>query len=296
MRVTALAGVPYTYELFDRCGFMDKPLPALRTLTQAGGRLPAESVRRYADWAAARGVAFFVMYGQTEATARMAYLPPDRLAAHPDCIGVAIPGGSFSLIDGDGSEIAAAGTPGELVYRGPNVMMGYAADAADLARGAEVEALATGDIAERTADGLYRIVGRTSRFCKPFGLRISLDEVEAALRRHGWRGVAAGDDSLIAIDTLDSVSPDTVAEALAAEFKLAPAPVRRRARRRLPAAAVGQGRLPRHARRRQGRAAPLPNPTMRRAPSRRRLPAPSTAMPSAPATASRRWAAIRSAM
>lgn len=222
--VTSLAGVPYTYEMLDRAGFADRAPATLRTLTQAGGRLPPEAVTRWGAWAAARGVRLFVMYGQTEATARMAYLPPDRLAAHPDCIGVAIPGGSFAL-RGDDGPIATADTPGELIYTGPNVMMGYASSPADLARGPEVEALATGDIAVRTDTGLYRIVGRKSRFAKPFGLRIDLDEVEATLRRNGWQGVATGDDALIAVEVTGGIDAATATGILATSFKLAPAAV-----------------------------------------------------------------------
>jgi acyl-coenzyme A synthetase/AMP-(fatty) acid ligase len=117
--------VPYTYELLERIGFRDKAVASLRTLTQAGGRLAPALVTTYARWAKDRGVRFFVMYGQTEATARMAYLPPDRTLAQPESIGVAIPGGSFRLIDADGREIDQPDTVGELVYVGPNVMMGY---------------------------------------------------------------------------------------------------------------------------------------------------------------------------
>jgi acyl-CoA synthetase (AMP-forming)/AMP-acid ligase II len=218
---TSLAGVPYTYELLDRISFATAAPSSLRTLTQAGGRLPPEAVMRWGKWAAARGARFFVMYGQTEATARMAFLPPASMAAHPDCIGVAIPGGSFTLRDDAGAVVTSAEAPGELIYRGPNVMMGYAETAADLARGSELDELATGDLAVRNVAGLYRIVGRKSRFAKPFGLRISLDEVEAAVRRHGWRGVATGDDSLIAVEVLGNAEPAAVAAALAADFKLA---------------------------------------------------------------------------
>lgn len=163
------------------------------------------------------------MYGQTEATARMAHLPPDLLRDNPDCIGIAIPGGRFTLVAADGAVIDAAATPGELVYSGPNVMMGYAEAPADLCRGPEVTALHTGDIAERTDHGIYRIVGRASRFSKIVGLRISLDEVEAALARHGWHGVATGDDQLIAIALTGNPAPAAVAARLAGEFKLPPA-------------------------------------------------------------------------
>ncbi|MGE2712478.1 AMP-binding protein [Mycolicibacterium litorale] len=183
---TTFAGVPYTFDLLDRVDFATMDLPHLRYITQAGGRLEPERVRRYAELGAARGWQLFVMYGATEATARMAYLPPDLAADHPGCIGQPIPGGSFTIepLDGWPADDAA----GELVYRGANVMMGYAHDAADLSRGAEVDALHTGDIARRRPDGLYEVIGRSSRFVKMFGLRIDLQRVETALRD---RGVAA---------------------------------------------------------------------------------------------------------
>ena len=94
---TALAAVPYTFDLLDRVGFGAMDLPSLRYVTQAGGRLAPERVRRYAALGRERGWDLFVMYGQTEATARMAYLPPDLALTSPGSIGVPIPGGSFHL-------------------------------------------------------------------------------------------------------------------------------------------------------------------------------------------------------
>ncbi|HVF75683.1 MAG TPA: AMP-binding protein [Acidimicrobiales bacterium] len=167
---TSLAGVPYTFEMLDRVGFDGMHLPSLRVVTQAGGRLAPERVQRFAALGERKGWRFFVMYGQAEATARMAYLPPELATSYPDCIGVPVPGGSF--------EIAA---DGELVYRGPNVMMGYASQPADLALGATVDALHTGDLARRTPEGLYQVVGRRGRFVKLFGLRIDLDHLERTL-------------------------------------------------------------------------------------------------------------------
>jgi acyl-CoA synthetase (AMP-forming)/AMP-acid ligase II len=218
---TSLAGVPYTYELLERIGFRDKTLPTLRTLTQAGGRLAPDLVTTYARWAKDRGVRFFVMYGQTEATARMAYLPPDRTLAQPQSIGVAIPGGSFQLIDAEGAVIEAPDTVGELVYTGPNVMMGYAQAAEDLALGQDLTELRTGDLAARDANGLYRIAGRMSRFAKVYGLRVSLDEVEAlAGRVGGARGVAVSDDEAVYVAFTEPVDGPAVIRALASEYKL----------------------------------------------------------------------------
>jgi acyl-CoA synthetase (AMP-forming)/AMP-acid ligase II len=179
-RATSLAGVPYTFELLDRVGFAEMDLPHLRYVTQAGGRLAPERVARWAAAGRARGWDLFVMYGQTEATARMAYLPPDLAAAHPGTIGVPIPGGSFAL-EPAGDDPAAGGDVGELLYAGPNVMLGYATEPGDLALGRTVDVLRTGDLARRTAEGLYEIVGRRSRFAKLLGLRIDLDRAEAVL-------------------------------------------------------------------------------------------------------------------
>ncbi len=120
------------------------------------------------------------MYGQTEATARMAYLRPEDSARFPGAIGRPIPGGSFTLRAVEGRTDGA----GELVYRGPNVMLGYAEQPADLAVGRTIDELATGDLARYDPVGdVYEIVGRKSRFVKPFGVRIDLDAVESWLRR-----------------------------------------------------------------------------------------------------------------
>jgi Acyl-CoA synthetases (AMP-forming)/AMP-acid ligases II len=217
---TSIAGVPYTYEMLERTGFRQKVPASLRTMTQAGGRLSPELAAKYAECARKHGVQFFVMYGQTEATARMAYMPPELLTAYPDCIGIPIPGGSFRLIDGAGAEIHEIETPGELVYSGPNIMLGYALEQSDLAKGRELNELRTGDLAIRNGEGLYKIVGRKSRFLKLFGLRISLDEVENFLAGSEIRALATGDDSLLAICLLSGEQPDEVAQLLSKQLSL----------------------------------------------------------------------------
>ncbi|MCZ7456301.1 AMP-binding protein [Streptomyces sp. WMMC940] len=195
-RGTTFAGVPYTFDLLDRIGFAGMDLPHLRYVTQAGGRLAPERVAHYAGLGQRRGWDLVVMYGQTEATARMAYLPPELAAAHPEAIGVPVPGGSFSL---EPVEEAAEEGVGELVYDGPNVMLGYASTPDDLALGRTVDTLRTGDLARRTEEGLYEIVGRRSRFLKILGLRIDPQQVEAMLERHGLSALCAGDDDRLVL-------------------------------------------------------------------------------------------------
>ncbi|WP_280300795.1 AMP-binding protein [Nocardia abscessus] len=193
-RATSFAAVPYTIELLDRIGFASMTLPHLRYITQAGGKLAPDRVREYAELGREAGWDFVVMYGQTEATARMAYLPAHLASAHPDCIGIPIPGGEFTLEPVDDED-----GPRELVYRGPNVMMGYATCAADLALGATVEALRTGDLARRTPEGLYQVVGRRSRFAKIFGLRIDLERLESGLAKAGFTACCADDDAHLVV-------------------------------------------------------------------------------------------------
>ena len=196
VRATSLAGVPYTFDLLDRVGFGRMRLPSLRYVTQAGGRLAPEQVRRYAELGRRDGWELFVMYGQTEATARMAYLPPHLASSRPGAIGVPIQGGSFRLVP-----VPERPEPdtGELVYDGPNVMLGYAETAADLSLGRTATELHTGDLARRTPEGLYEIVGRRNRFVKVFGLRIDLARVEAALERHGFVAGCAGEDGELVV-------------------------------------------------------------------------------------------------
>ena len=212
---TSLAGVPYTYELLDTLGFTERAHPSLQILTPAGGCLPKDTATRYARWSQAHGVRFFVMYGQTEATARIAYVPPELLARNPDAIGLAIPGGELRLLDENGDPITTPGMSGELSYRGPNVMMGYAYGRGDLAKGREHAELLTGDMATIDAEGLYRIVGRKSRFSKIYGKRIGLDDIESILSKDGLRGYVAGDDALIAVAVTGSLDVGLLAKRLA---------------------------------------------------------------------------------
>ena len=180
-RVSSLAFVPYQYEMLRRLRFDPAKHASVRTLTQAGGRLRTELITEFAQKMAAAGGRMFVMYGQTEAAPRMATLPPERIADKLGSVGRAMPGGSFAIEDG------------EVVYRGPNVMMGYAETGADLARGDELGGvLRTGDLGELDDEGFLFITGRLKRMGKVFGVRINLDDVE----RNFPVAAVAGDDKL----------------------------------------------------------------------------------------------------
>ena len=180
---TSFGGVPYTYEMLYRLRFERMQLPALRYVTQAGGKLSPQLHEKFAQWAINSGKKFVVMYGQTEATARMSYLPAEKALEKYGSMGIAIPGGKFSLIDVDGNEVKEPETVGELVYTGDNVTLGYAECGEDLSKGDERKGrLETGDMAKFDKDGYFFIVGRKKRFLKIFGNRVNLDETEQLLK------------------------------------------------------------------------------------------------------------------
>lgn len=199
--ITSLSGVPATFEILRRMGLARMQLPSLRMLTQAGGRLRDELVQYFAESSLQHGLAFYVMYGQTEASPRISYVPPSRLLDKIGSIGIAVPGGSIE-IDPDGSE---------LVYRGPNVMLGYAAERQDLAKGDEMHGvLRTGDLARVDDEGFHFIIGRTKRFLKISGNRVNLDEVEAMLSAEFGQQIACSgrDDDLVAFSHGDAVADE----------------------------------------------------------------------------------------
>lgn len=207
---TSFAGVPHTFSLLERSGFTAQPPPpSLRYYTQAGGKLPGDAVVLFSHYAKDHDCRFYVMYGQTEAAPRIAYVPPEVIGQNPDAIGIAIPGGTITLLDDAGLPIEADGVTGELVYSGPNVMMGYGLCRGDLGRGHEHRELRTGDLAMRGEGGLYTIKGRMSRFVKIFGLRIGLDNIELQLRMAGFEAAATGSDDHLQIGVIGSgVSAD----------------------------------------------------------------------------------------
>lgn len=223
---TSFGGVPYTYEMLDRMRFQRMDLPSLRTMTQAGGKLSPALHRKFAQDAAAAGRRFVVMYGQCEATARMGYLPPERAVEKCGSMGIAIPGGTFRLIDADGRQITAPGVAGELIYEGPNVTLGYAECGEDLAKGDERGGiLQTGDMAKFDGDGYYYITGRKKRFLKIYGNRVNLDEVDGLVKEKfpDLSCASAGTDDHMYIFITDAGRTEAVKEFLARRTKLNPA-------------------------------------------------------------------------
>lgn len=190
MKVSSFCGVPYTYEIIRRLKVLERPWRHLRLLTQAGGAMNLELKRFLLEWVNDRtrnGILthLAVMYGQTEATARMSSFYLDQ---HPDkikSVGKAISGGRFwihnSSDDGQGN----------IYYYGPNVFMGYVNKREDLEKSpicykCDKKELDTGDIGWLDEDGYLYVTGRKKRFIKINGVRIGLDELEQEIENR-WK-------------------------------------------------------------------------------------------------------------
>ena len=198
---TSFTGVPYSFELLSKLRFFRMDLPDLKIVTQGGGKLTEEMWQSLVDYAKDKGKKFIATYGQSECTARMAYLPAELAATKICSIGIAEPGGQLSIINHEGVETFEGEDSGEMVYRGENVTLGYAYSKEDLLKGDENHGIMhTGDLARRDADGCYYIIGRLKRFLKIFGLRIGLDEVENLIRsNYDTDCYCSGDDEKLLI-------------------------------------------------------------------------------------------------
>ena len=222
-KATSFGGVPYTYEMLDKLMFFRRKLPDLRTMTQAGGKILPELHKKFAEYAERENKKFVVMYGQAEATARMAYLPAEKSLEKCGAMGVAIPGGRFDLIDAAGNKITQSETVGELVYTGDNVTLGYAVCGEDLAKGDERGGvLQTGDMAKFDADGYFYIVGRKKRFLKIFGNRVNLDETERLIKARfpDFECACAGVDDAMKIFVTDETKIKEVQSFVAEKTRL----------------------------------------------------------------------------
>lgn len=195
---TTFGGVPYIFEILKKLRFNKLELPSLKYITQAGGKLERELCKEFASDCAKKGIKFYVMYGQVEATARISYLPCEHVLQKPDSIGVPILGGKIWLEDENSKVVDEVSLVGELVYQGVNVSLGYAENCFDLHKGDENHGiLYTGDLAKFDKEGYYYIVGRKKRFLKMFGNRVNLDEIEQLIRYEGIDCACTGiDDTL----------------------------------------------------------------------------------------------------
>jgi acyl-coenzyme A synthetase/AMP-(fatty) acid ligase len=173
-------------------------LPSIKYMTQAGGKLSNNIIEEFANHSRNKKIDFFVMYGQTEGTARLSFLYPNKILDKLGSIGKAIPGGKFKLVNSKNKTIELSNIEGELVYVGENVMMGYANEIHHLSNGSELNnTLYTGDLAYKDEEGYFFITGRKKRFIKIYGNRFSLDEIENHVKKNEIECACTGfDDKL----------------------------------------------------------------------------------------------------
>ena len=180
-RCTGFAGVPSTYQiLLRKTRFAKRKFPALRRLQQAGGKLPNAFIREIRE--SFPRVEFFTMYGQTEATARLSYLPPERLRDKLGSIGKGLASTRLEVLREDGSPVGPGSEEiGEIVASGDNIALGYWNDAEETRRYFRGGKLYTGDMARVDAEGFIYIVERARDFIKAMGNRVSPKEIEEVL-------------------------------------------------------------------------------------------------------------------
>lgn len=197
-KVTVFSAVPAMLDNMSKLGFDQLVPPTLKILTVAGGRLSNLRTKEYLDFADRLGFSLFSMYGATEASPRMSYVPPERAWEKLGSAGIPIQGGAFS-IDAIGSD-----RDGEVIYSGPNVALGYATSRSDLNKGDDFQGyLRTGDIGYLDCDGFLYITGRLKRISKQQGVRLNLDHVESILADHLIEGMAVDVDGHLIVATTD---------------------------------------------------------------------------------------------
>jgi long-chain acyl-CoA synthetase len=173
---TGFAGVPSTYQiLINKTPFLQEKLPTLRYMQQAGGKLPNKYIRMIAE--AFPEKKFFVMYGATEATARLSYLPPDKVLTKLGSIGKGISGVKLEVLNENGNPVQP-GETGEVTAHGDNIMTGYYGDPQETAVVIKNGRLYTGDLATVDEEGYIYITGRAKQIIKSGGYRISPNEIE----------------------------------------------------------------------------------------------------------------------
>lgn len=183
--VTSFSGVPYMYKLCQKMNVFSSDFPNLKILTQAGGKLDCDLQEYYGKYCVEFNKKFYIMYGQTEATARMSYLQPDKMLTKAGSIGKPVRGGEFLIFSERCQKINKPYEQGEIIYKGRNVYIGYSYTYMDLDKSEETNnVLHTGDYGYFDSEGYWYVTGRKDKYVKLMGKRIDLAHMEHILFEH----------------------------------------------------------------------------------------------------------------
>jgi acyl-coenzyme A synthetase/AMP-(fatty) acid ligase len=220
-KATTFGGVPFIFEILKKIKFNKMNLPYLNYITQAGGKLNKYLLGEFIKISEEKKIKFYVMYGATEATARMSYLDCKWIKKKFGSIGKPLKEGKFYICNDKNTIIKKSNTVGELIYEGNNVMLGYAEKIKDLGKQSiNKKKLHTGDLAKRDEDGFYYITGRKNRYLKMFGLRINLDEIEQQIKSTGIDAACFGSDDNLNIFITNSRKRNFITKFLTQNLKI----------------------------------------------------------------------------
>jgi len=220
-KINSLAGVPTIWRILKNLYFEKMDLPNLKYITQAGGKLDISEIKWLSDFSKLKNIELFIMYGMTEATARISYYNPLLEPSKIGSIGKPIPGGRLSLLDENNHKIDKPFIEGELIYEGDNVMLGYAEESYDLEKDNKILQLRTGDLGYLDNDGFYWLTGRIKRFIKLAGYRFNLDDIETFLRDNKIESAVIGIDDLLVIAVIDKdIKEEFLINLLSDKFKI----------------------------------------------------------------------------
>ena len=198
-KVNNFGGVPFNYQMLLKLNFGKINTKHLQYITQAGGKLNENDFDKIEKISEEKKIKFFSMYGQTEATSRMSFIPWDKIKSMKGTIGKPVKGAKFFLYSNK-KKIEKINKEGEIIFKGKNVCLGYSYNSNDLRKGDENKGLLrTGDIGIYDHNKNIRITGRKSRFIKAYGFRINLDEIEKTLIQNGFECACLGKNDKLLI-------------------------------------------------------------------------------------------------
>jgi long-chain acyl-CoA synthetase len=198
-KITDLSGVPFMFQTLRRINLSDVILKSLVCVNQAGGKLRPVLTRYFISYFSDNDICYFTMYGATEASPRISYVPCKDALKKLGTVGIPIDIGKFSTDSANGV------SEGELIYEGPNVCLGYAHNRKDLSLGDEnSQVLYTGDIGRIDNDGFATIIGRKKRFVKVFGMSVNLDAVESIAKNITDNSAVMGEDDKVLVLITDN--------------------------------------------------------------------------------------------